>query len=139
MQTTQYDDYKYGMQDTTRIYIGSKYTFAELMKAESIVFKFQLMVKKYILPEVDPEDTLESHLYYLEPDTFLVELYTQLKARVKVNVIKTKISLTGKMTNEYVTKTLTVEELSKISPEKKEEQGMVIQELSVSKLALLSI
>lgn len=139
MQTTQYDDYKYGMQDTTRIYIGSKYTFAELMKAESIVFKFQLMVKKYILPEVDPEDTLESHLYYLEPDTFLVELYTQLKARVKVNVIKTKVSLTGKMTNEYVTKTLTVEELSKISPEKKEEQGMVIQELSVSKLALLSI
>ena len=60
MQKTIYRDYKYAMQDTSRIYVGCKYTFSELAEDEEVPFKFRLVVQKYIVPNVDGEDTLET-------------------------------------------------------------------------------
>ncbi len=137
MQKTIYEDYKYGMQDTSRVYVGCKYTFAEFLEAEEVMFKFRLLVQKYILPEADPEDTLETHLYYLQPGNFLVKLYDQMKARVKINIIEEKKSLVGKPKKEYVTRQLKVSELVRMTPEEKEAAGIVIQELSASKLAIM--
>lgn len=139
MQKTVYEDYKYSMQDTARVYVGSRYTFAELLESEDVLFKFRLIVDKYILPEADKEDTLETHLYYLAPDSFLVKLYEQMKARVKVNVIEEKKSLFGGRKKEYVTRQLSIKDLTGMTKAQKERQGLVIQELSVSKLALLGL
>lgn len=142
MNKTFYEDYKYSMQDVGRIYVGCKYTFGELLEEEEIPFKLRLVMERYILPEADPEDTLETHLYYLAPESFLVKIYRQMKARVKVNLIQEKKSLPGFGSGEkmqYVTKTLTVEELVSLQPAQKERQGCVIQELSVSKLALAAL
>lgn len=138
MNKTVYEDYKYSMQDTGSLYIGTKYTFEELLEQENIPFKFRLIVERYILPEADPQDTLETHLYYLDPKSFLVKIYTQLKARIKVNIIEDKRTLTGKVKKQYTTKILTVEELVKMNPAGKEKLGMVVQELKVSKLAMMS-
>lgn len=139
MKQSVYEDYKYSMQDTSRVYVGCKYTFAELLEAEEVMFKFRMIIQKYIASEYDPEDTLETQLYYLKPEDFLVKLYRQMKARVKVNVIEEKRHLIGGKKKEYVTKQLTVEELVKMTKEDKEACGLVIQELSVSKLALLGL
>ena len=139
IKMTIYEDYKYGMQDTGRVYVGSKYTFGELLDAEDVPFKFRMVVQKYVVPEADLSDTLETHLYYLGPSSFLVKLYKQMKARVKVNVIEEKRTLLGKSNKEYVTKQLTVEQLVSMTKEEKEACGLVIQELSVSKLALLGL
>lgn len=139
MQQTVYEDYKYSMQDTGRIYVGSRYTIGELLEAEDILFKFRLIVERYILPEADREDTLETHLYYLEKEKFLVQTYKHIKAKIKVNMIEERKSLFGKRKKEYVTKTLTIDELVAMSPAEKERKGLVIQELSVSKLALLGL
>lgn len=139
MNQTIYEDYKYSMQDTSRLYVGCKYTFGELLEAEDVLFKFRMLVQKYILPEADSEDTLESHLYYLEPGGFLIKLYRQMKARIKVNVIEERKSPFGKRKREYVTKQLTIEQLTGMSKEEKEACGLVIQEISVSKLALLGL
>ena len=70
MQKTVYENYKYSLQDTAKVYIGAKYTFAELLDQDEVAFKFRLIVERYILAEkeVDPQDTLETHLYYLRPD-----------------------------------------------------------------------
>ena len=62
MKQSVYEDYKYSMQDTSRVYVGCKYTFAELLEAEEVMFKFRMIVQKYIAPEYDPEDTLETTL-----------------------------------------------------------------------------
>ena len=88
MQKTVYENYKYSLQDTAKVYIGAKYTFAELLEQDEVAFKFRLIVERYILAEkeVDPEDTLETHLYYLKPDSFLVKIYDRIKARVKINI-----------------------------------------------------
>lgn len=139
MQRKTYEDYKYSMQDTSRLYVGSKYTMGEILEAEDILFKFRMIVERYILPESDLEDTLETHLYYLEKGKFLVQTYRHMKARVKVNVIEEKKDLFGKKKKEYVTRNLTIDELVEMPPEEKERKGMVIQELSVSKLALMGL
>ena len=79
MQKTVYEDYKYSMQDTNRLYIGCKYTFRELLEEEELSFKFRLILEKYVLPEADLDDTLETHLYYLGSETFLVKIYKQMQ------------------------------------------------------------
>jgi len=139
MQKKTYEDYKYSMQDTGRIYVGSKYTIGELLEAEDILFKFRMIVERYILPEADREDTLETHLYYLEKGKFLVQTYKHMKARIRVNVIEEKTSLLGKKKKEYVTRNLTIDELVEMPVAEKERKGLVIQELSVSKLALMGL
>ncbi len=139
MQKKTYEDYKYSLQDTGRIYVGCKYTFAELLDEEEIPFKLRLVMEKYVLEKADREDTLETHLYYLAPDSFLVKLYEQMKARVKVNVIEEKAGLFGGSKKQYVTRQLSVGQLAAIDPAQKEKQGLVIQELSVSKLALMGL
>ena len=134
-----YEDYKYNMQDTGRVYVGCKYTFGEFLEEEEISFKFRMVVQKYILPEADLEDNLETQLYYLPEDSFLVKLYRQMKARVRISILEEKKSLFGKCTKAYATRQVTVEELAAMTPEEKEACGVVIQEISVSKLALAGL
>ena len=139
MQKTVYEDYKYSMQDTNRLYIGCKYTFRELLEEEDISFKFRLILEKYALPEADLDDTLETHLYYLGSETFLVKIYKQIRAKVKVMVIEERKNLFGKKKKQYVTRQLTMDQLVAMSPAEKEQVGMVVQEFSVGKLAMMSI
>ena len=138
MQKTVYEDYKYHMQDTSNLYVGAKYTMEEIIDEEMLTFKFRLIVERYILPEADLQDTLETHLYYLEPKSFLVKIYKQLKAKVKINIIEEKRSVFGGSKKQYTTKMVTVEELAAMSVAEKEANGVVIQELRMSKLALMA-
>ena len=138
MHKTVYEDYKYHLQDTGNLYIGAKYTLEEIIDEEMIPFKFRLIVERYILPEADLQDTLETHLYYLEPKSFLVKIYKQLKAKVKINIIEEKHGLFGGNKKQYTTKMVTMEELSAMSVQEKEEKGVVVQELRMSKLALMT-
>lgn len=137
MDKTVYEDYKYCIQDVSTVYVGSKYTLGELLEDETIPFKFQLVVERYLLPKFDPEDTLETHLYYLEEKSFLVKIYRQLRAKVKVNYIHRKRHLGGKVTKEYTTKMMSVDQLVHLSVQEKEKMGLMVQELAVNKLALM--
>ena len=130
---TSYEPGKYVMQDVGTLYVGTKYTFEEILESEEIPFKFRLLCERYLLPEADREDTLETTLYYLDSKSFVVKILKQLKSKVKVNVLVEKKDKT-----EYTTKNLTIEELVAITATDKESQGMVIQELAVSKFALMA-
>ena len=138
MKQTIYEDNKYSMQDVGNLYVGTKYTLGEIVETEELPFKFRLLAERYILPEAHPEDTLESNLYYLDSKSFLAKLYRQLKARVKINILEEKKSLTGKRGKQYVTRILSVEALAEMPLKEKEEKGVVVQELILSKLALAS-
>ncbi len=137
MSKTVYEDYKYCMQDISTVYIGTKYTFQELLDENTIPFKFQLLVERYILPEADLEDSMETHLYYLQEKSFLVRIYEQLKAKVKINIIEEKKSITGKTKKEYTTKVIPIRQLTTMTVEEKERAGVVVQELAINKLALM--
>ena len=65
MQKTVYENYKYSLQDTAKVYIGAKYTFAELLEQDDVAFKFRLIVERYICllyTSPSPRDVEESRM-----------------------------------------------------------------------------
>lgn len=135
---TQYQDYKYMMQDVGNLYLGAKYTYRDLIEVEEIPFKIKMLVEKYIKPTVDAETTLESHFYHMDDKSFLYQIFCQIKVKVKFNYITTKTNIFGKKKECYKVKILKIEEFTKIPPAEKEKQGIVIQEISMSKMALMT-
>lgn len=135
---TQYEDFKYVMQDTGSIYVGAKYTYEELLKAEAVPFKLKAILTHYVLKEASPQTTLESEFYYLKPGTFLYETYKQLKVRVKVQVQVEKKSLFGKKKIEYQEKILTLKELTEMNLARKKASGLVVAEIILSKLGMMT-
>jgi len=128
-----YEDGKYCMQDTGNLYIGCKYSIAELIEDEEIPFKFRLMSERYLFDKNDPEDTLETALYYLEKTDFHTKIYKQLRAKVKILILQEKGGA-----KRYVTKQIPVQDLTALSFEQKEKMGLIVQELAISKLALMA-
>lgn len=83
-------DFKYCMQDTEKVYIGARYSYAELMEDDHIPFKFQTIIEHYIAKDTSLDTTLESQLYYMKPDDFTCRTYEHLRAKVKFQSMKEK-------------------------------------------------
>ncbi len=128
------DDFKYYMQDIERHYFGCRYNYNELLGNEMIPFKFKTIISKHMKDDVDLNTTLESHLYYLTDDNFDYEIYKQLKGRVRVSEYKNPLA----REKGFKEKVYTIPELVRISKESKEDRGMIIRELIISKLALFA-
>lgn len=136
--TVGYEDFKYVMQDVGNIYLGARFSYQELLEQEMVPFKLKAILTHYILKEVSPDTTLESQFYYLEGDSFLYEIFRQLKIRVKVQLQIQKKSLFGNVKKEYQEKIFTLEELAGMSPAAKKASGMVISEIILSKLGMMT-
>ncbi|MCH5258864.1 MAG: hypothetical protein J1F18_03870 [Lachnospiraceae bacterium] len=132
------DDFKYFMQDASSVYLGAKFSYAEMLGQEMVNFKYKSIVEHYILKDTDPETTLESQLYYMTADQFSYRTYTQLKARIKVSMLVQKRKLFGGTKTLYENKVLKLDELVGMNLARKKQCGMVIQELILSKLALMA-
>ena len=91
-----YEDYKYVMQDTGYLYLGSKYSYGELMEQESVPFKFMTVLERYIIPDMGMDTTIESHLYYMKAADFTCRTRLQLKAKVKIDRLTIKKNLFGR-------------------------------------------
>lgn len=138
LSTTQYEDFKYVLQDTGSVSIGAKFTYSELMDHEMVPFKLKAIMEHYIYKEADPETTLESQFYYLEAQGFLYEVFQQLKVKVKIQQQEEVKSLFGKKKLIYKEKLLTLKELTGINLAKKKATGMIIREIVISKLGLMT-
>lgn len=136
--TTQYEDFKYVLQDTGSISVGAKYTYKELMAHEMVPFKLKAVIEHYIYKEADPETTLESEFYYLEAGNFLYEVFYQLKIKVKVQQQEEVKSLFGKKKPIYKEKLLSLKELTDLNLARKKASGMIIREIVISKLGLMT-
>lgn len=140
----QNNDYKYILQDISTMYLGARYTYRELTEVVDIPFKVKNMVNHYILPELGKEEitediSLESHFYYMEEKGFAYQTYLQLKTKVKFNVLQEKKGFGGKVKKSYTTEVMKLQDFVKIPPAEKEAKGIMIQEISISKLALMGL
>ncbi|MBO6242542.1 MAG: hypothetical protein J6O61_17205 [Butyrivibrio sp.] len=126
------DDFKYYMQDIERYYFGARYNYNELLNNEMVPFKFKTVITKYIKDDVDLDTSLESHLYYINRDGFDYKVYRQLHLRVRTSQYKDPL----KHEKGFKEKVYTIEQLAKLSTVEKEERGIIIRELIISKLAL---
>lgn len=140
MMKQQYEDYKYTMTDTAFLYIGSKYSYQEIVENEDIPFKFRTIVERYMIPEIGAETTLESDLYYMSAQDFTCRTYLQLRAKVKVSRLVTKKGFLGlgKEKRVYRTIMIPLAHFVKLSKEEKEKDGIFIQELAINKMAMMS-
>jgi len=138
MKRQTYEDYKYVMQDTGNLYLGAKYSYGELLENELVPFKFVTLVERYIVPDVDLDTTLESHLYYMQAREFTYRTLLQLKAKVKISRLAVKKGLFGKQETFYKTEIIPLQEFVKMTPQDKEREGIFIQELVISKLGLMA-
>lgn len=138
MMKQSYEDYKYVMLDTSYLYIGAKYTYGELMEHETLPFKFKTLIERYLIPDMGADTTLESHFYYMQPGDFTYRTLMQVKTKVKVSRLMVKKSLFGKKERVYRTQILPLQEFAKMTPEEKEKDGIFIQEIVISKLALIA-
>lgn len=133
-----YEDYKYVLQDTGSMGIGAKFSYEQLLQDEDVPFKFKMIAEKYLSEDVSKDTTLESQLYYMVPQGFAYECFLQLKAKVKFNILTEKKGLFGKKKKVYTQQVLPLKEFVKKDPEWKKEHGVFIQELVISKLALMT-
>lgn len=138
-QKQSYEDYKYVMADAGSVYLGAKYSYEELLQNEDVPFKIRTVVERYILPQSDPGTTLESEFYYLTPDSFTYRTFRQLRVRVKCSRLVEKKRLFSRAAPRkvYETQTLELEEFVKISPARKQAQGILVQEIVINKLAMM--
>lgn len=125
------------MQDAGTIYLGARFSYAEILEQEMVSFKYKSIVQHYILKDTDPETTLESQLYYMTSDQFSYKTYLQLKAKVKVSVLTQKKSLFGKEKVAYENKVMKLDEIVGMNLAQKKKCGMIIHELVLSKLAIM--
>lgn len=131
-------DFKYFMQDTGSLYLGAKYSYAEILEDEMVTFKYKSIVEHYLLKDTDPETTLESQLYYMTPEQFSYRTYQQLKARVKVSMLVEKKRLLGGGGVRYENKVMKLDEFVRMNLAQKKKSGVVVQELVLSKLAVMA-
>ena len=130
------NDFKYMLQEIYRLYFGVKSSYRELLENEDTYTRFKAVCRQYLIKEVDPETTLESHLYYRTPDQQAAEVYAGLGARVKLSVPTVQKGLFGKEQRIYKEEIWSVEELMALSAHQKQFRGIVLSELQISKRKL---
>lgn len=135
---TQYEDFKYVMQDTGSIYLGARFSYEELLEHEMVPFKLKAILTHYILKEASPDTTLESQFYYLEKDTFLYEIFKQVKIRIKIQRQVKKKSLFGKEKIKYQEEILKLDEITEMNLARKKGSGMLVREIIISKLGMMT-
>ncbi|MBD5550967.1 MAG: hypothetical protein HDQ96_07305 [Lachnospiraceae bacterium] len=133
-----YEDFKYMLQDVNRIYIGAKYTYRELMENPEMAFKFKSVIEHYLLKETDPDTSIESDFYYMKPESFSYRTYEQLRVKCKISILTDKRGKNGKTERVYREQTVSLKELAAMPLAQKKKDGIVVQELILSKLALVS-
>lgn len=134
----QNNDFKYYMQDMGSLYLGACYNYTELIEHEMVPFKVKSIIEHYILKDTQADTTLESQFYYMTNDQFSYKTYMQLKTRVKICLLVEKNALFGKKKVVYRNKTVPLEELVQMNLAQKKKYGIKIQEIILSKLALMS-
>ena len=135
---TQDKDFKYVMQDMGAVYLGARYSYAELLEEEMIAFKLKTIISRYILKDVDSSTTLESHFYYMEEGSLAYQTYLELKVKVKVSIPEEKRGFGGKARTVYKDKEYSLKEFVGLNLAKKKQLGFFVREISVSKLGLIT-
>lgn len=133
-----YADFKYEMHDITTLYYGARYTYQDLLDDHEADIKIRQIIAEYILKEVEPETTLESHFYYMTPESRSYLVYDQLKTKVRVGHPIFRRKLFGGRERIYEQKIMSLKDLAALSPEEKKKQGIVISEIQISKMGLMT-
>ena len=127
--------YKYVMEQLTEISFGVKLTYDEIMEDEMVSYRFRQACKNYFLKEVAGDTSIESHFFYMDPDSSSAAVYRKLKTKVGILVPdREKRQEDGSLI--YKARTLPIKDFLLLGTDQKKAMQIVIQEITISKMGL---
>jgi len=125
-------DFKYVMQDTSRVFMGGRMTYEDMMTWEDVPFKIKAIVNKYFAGK---EEMLSATIAALEQNDFRYQILKQLKIKIKAGTYQKKKTLFGKEESKYVSKLYSLDEYMEVC---KQDNTLITEEFIFSKLALMA-
>ena len=125
-------DFKYVMQDTSRVFMGGRMTYEDMMTWEDVPFKIKAIVNKHFAGK---EEMLSATIAALEQNDFRYQILKQLKIKIKAGTYQKKKTLFGKEESKYVSKLYSLDEYMEVC---KQENTLITEEFIFSKLALIA-
>ncbi len=126
-------DFKYTIQDTSRIYLGARMTFEDMMTWEDVPFKWKTILNHYFTNK--GQDSLTETLKSLTKEDFRYQVLEQLKFKIKAGTYEEKKNLFGKVSTQYTSKMYSLGEYLTFIGEKEQ---VITEEFIISKLALMA-
>ncbi len=133
----QNDDFKYVLQDTGSVYFGRELTYNEMMERDDVPFKFKAIINVHISREADLGKKMHEHIMELDTASFSYKIFEQLKLAVRVCYKTQTRGFMGREKEKWVHKTCGIKQFCEEYREKINECGMIIEDISISKLALI--
>lgn len=126
-------DFKYVLQDVSKVYIGAKFTYQEMMEEEAVPFKLKAILSHYILKEVAGDTTPENHLFFIRDTDISCLVYRQLKARFKLDFPVR----TAKGAWQYKSSYHTIDEILKQEDWRSRKDEIIVEEMVLTKMHIM--
>ena len=130
-------DFKHILQDFGNYYIGARWTYGEMMQSDEMPFKWKAIITHYFMKSVDPDTTMENHIFFLTEDDFAYQTYRQLKARFRMSVW-TPADGKRKKKSGYESREYRIEEIVASRQLHENMNTIIVEELRLSNLALFA-
>lgn len=133
------DDYKYCLSEMSSTNIGSRLSYKEILLNERVPFKFQQIVRIYILRELMLDNKTESeaneltlgeHFTAIRKDSLIYDVYQRL--RIKVRFFEPAKN------GGYKFKSLRLKNFIEYIEARGAVEDIFIQEINISNLALMA-
>ena len=135
----QNDDFKYVIQDTSNVYFGKELSYTEMMARDDVPFKWKAIINGHIAKDTDLDQTISAHMLEIDTNCFTYRIFEQLKVMVRVCYKTQKSSLFGGKKEKWVHRTCPIKQFCTEYRDRVKAHEMVIEDISISKLALMVI
>jgi hypothetical protein len=130
-------DYKYVIQDFSNIYIGARFTYAQLVENDDTPGRLKDTIYRIFYKEVSPEISVGEHLLSLQENSVCYLAYAQLRLQIKVTCLVQKEDKKGNFKEEYETRDYSLADFMKQEDIRKNPDRYLIQEISFKKRYLM--
>lgn len=135
------DDFKYVIQDTGNVYFGRELTYNEMMERDDVPFKFKAIINMYISKDASLDKKISEHVMEIDASSFAYKVFEQLKLAVRV-CYKTQskgFMGIGREKEKWMHEACNIKQFCEERRGNMDERGMIIEDISISKLALMML
>lgn len=132
-------DFKYILQDITKVFLGKELTYGDLLEMEEVPFKLKALTNNYFLKDSNRDERIIDHIGKIASEDFSNQIYDQLKIRIKLNCIMYKKTLFGKEIKRHVSIECGLQEYKEQYRDKVVAGEAFVEEIIISKLALMAL
>ncbi len=131
------NDYKHFIEDFSNLYLGGRLSYSEIFDNEEIPFKLRAILMKYMIEGIDPDTTIENHLFFIDKSSMAYYVYKKLRAKFVLNIYSPDGH--GKGKPGYRIKEYEIDEVLDNPEIMAHKDTIFLQEIRVKKLKLLSV